>query len=373
MDLTRMRVFSACLRPCSAPLTASQARLAAMVHAAQAKLGDMSAMAAMAAPAQHGAKAWLRRCASGMAAPPAVPAGMARQDGCARSRGLCVHAGTVSGTAGVAGTTAGRRGTVSSTTVGRRSSADTTVGRKSSTETTVGRNNSTDTIDGRKSGTGTLSLRRRGTGTASTRVSGYPRDPPPPPLAGGLLIKQCAAMFAASAVLGPLCDGLHSSAGVLRYADPTLTWPIETCWWVPLLFGAAGVIIGAGVPLLDDWVTARRLDEGMQPGMLTYAGRTPAWAAVLICITCFVANYHLSAVLQLDPLPVPHTGDAVLAAFALATWWAFDGSVVGLGMSTLTAVAGPAAEVVLINGLGLYEYAHPEVGGGGVGGTGASG
>ncbi len=50
-----------------------------------------------------------------------------------------------------------------------------------------------------------------------------------------LQIKQGVAMFASGAVLGPLCDSLHSAAGVLHYARPTIRsmgpLEIETCWW----------------------------------------------------------------------------------------------------------------------------------------------
>ena len=41
-------------------------------------------------------------------------------------------------------------------------------------------------------------------------------------------------MGAASAVLGPLCDGQHTSRDVLHYAAPTITslgpLQLETCW-----------------------------------------------------------------------------------------------------------------------------------------------
>jgi hypothetical protein len=51
-----------------------------------------------------------------------------------------------------------------------------------------------------------------------------------------LLPRQAVAMFAAGAALGPLCDGLHSQHGVLKYAHPSihldgpLGWSFETCW-----------------------------------------------------------------------------------------------------------------------------------------------
>lgn len=50
------------------------------------------------------------------------------------------------------------------------------------------------------------------------------------------MARQALVMAAASAVLGPLCDGQHSSHDVLHYADPShlqlLGLELETCWWV---------------------------------------------------------------------------------------------------------------------------------------------
>ncbi|KAL0017830.1 hypothetical protein WJX77_006995 [Trebouxia sp. C0004] len=71
------------------------------------------------------------------------------------------------------------------------------------------------------------------------------------------ITKQAIALAASGAVLGPLCDGQHSKHEVLYYVNPTmLNVPIcnlqlETCWWVPLLFGFAAVILGVGHSTLD--------------------------------------------------------------------------------------------------------------------------
>jgi hypothetical protein len=76
-------------------------------------------------------------------------------------------------------------------------------------------------------------------------------------------VKQAVALTAAGAVLGPLCDGLHSSHDVLHYASPShIDFPLvglhlETCWWVPALFGLAGLLIGLGYPLLDTFLDGR--------------------------------------------------------------------------------------------------------------------
>ena len=51
-----------------------------------------------------------------------------------------------------------------------------------------------------------------------------------------LWVPHAAAIFGSGAVLGPLCDGLHSQHGVLYYAEPVLLqmpaagFQLETCW-----------------------------------------------------------------------------------------------------------------------------------------------
>lgn len=62
----------------------------------------------------------------------------------------------------------------------------------------------------------------------------------------------------------------------------------------------------------------------------------------------------------LGPTPVPAL-DGLLAASALAHWYAFDRTPQGFGMAALTAVCGPLVEIGLINLLGLYDYSHPLV------------
>jgi hypothetical protein len=200
---------------------------------------------------------------------------------------------------------------------------------------------------------------------------------PPPHADTPLLVRQAAALFCASAVLGPLCDGLHSTAGVLHYERPSVlaslqlpggfSWGLETCWWVPLLFGVAGVILGVGTPVLDELSAARRreqrLSSGGPPGQRaagppevpSSAGAdaaavgAPGWPAVLFCIALFVSQYWLSGWLEQHLLgaggaasaaggaaaaggvaaagPPPSTWpveDGVLLATAVALWAAFD-------------------------------------------------
>lgn len=62
------------------------------------------------------------------------------------------------------------------------------------------------------------------------------------PYDAGWLWQQSLVLASASAVLGPLCDGQHSSHDVLHYVDPAHLslgpLQLETCWcaglpWLP--------------------------------------------------------------------------------------------------------------------------------------------
>ncbi|KAL6752943.1 hypothetical protein V8C86DRAFT_530655 [Haematococcus lacustris] len=112
------------------------------------------------------------------------------------------------------------------------------------------------------------------------------------------LPQAACAMYCAGAVLGPLLDGLHSQNDVLHYKDPVHLhlsgFELETCWWVPLLFGAAGIIIGIGVPALDRLAASK-------------PKAAPSWPAVLLCIACFAAQYGLSGYLDARLHPPLHS------------------------------------------------------------------
>jgi len=176
-------------------------------------------------------------------------------------------------------------------------------------------------------------------------------------------LKQAGAMWISAALLGPVCDGRHSSHDVLHYAADSLAGPpwqlslggnvlLETCWWVPIVFGGAGVILGAAHPILDErWGGGSRAP--------------PGWAAVLLNISCFVLCYELSGILAQDAGDYHDylALDAPLAAAAAAIFLLFERSPGGLFMMALLAAIGPVVEIGLINGLHLYAYTHPHVAG----------
>ena len=171
-----------------------------------------------------------------------------------------------------------------------------------------------------------------------------------------LYTNQAILMASASAVLGPLCDNLHSQYHVLTYRHPSISIPdvFETTWWTPILFGTAGIILGIGVPLLDQVFSS----SSPLPSPPSSSPQPPSWFLVHLCISAFVLQYFLSALLDSSNSPYI---DTILGATALSTWLFFDRSPAGLCMSLLTAVCGPAIEVVLISKFHLYEYTHADV------------
>ena len=143
-------------------------------------------------------------------------------------------------------------------------------------------------------------------------------------------------------------------------SEGQLAWRLTrraTCWWVPILFGGAGIVLGMSHPLLD------RANESPRAA--------PGWLSVLAVISCFVLTYELSGILAqaaaIDPpmsvLDRAARLDGPLTACALATFAVFERSAGGLIMALLTAVVGPVVEIGLINIGHLYTYSHPDVAG----------
>jgi hypothetical protein len=180
-------------------------------------------------------------------------------------------------------------------------------------------------------------------------------------------LKQAGIMWVSAASLGPVCDGRHSAHDVLHYASDSIAGPpwlllapdsgavlLETCWWVPLAFGGAGVVLGAAHPALDEaWGGGRR--------------EPPGWPAVLTSISLFVACYDLSG--ELAQQAATHGGgdftslDLPLIACAAAIFLTFERTWGGLLMMVLLATIGPVVEIGLINQLHLYQYTEPDFNG----------
>jgi hypothetical protein len=138
------------------------------------------------------------------------------------------------------------------------------------------------------------------------------------------------SLFLLGAVVGPLGDASHVISGTLAY--PQGAYPLYFFgmpYWTPLLFGAAACLMGAVA--------------GAGPGF----SRARAIAAV----AAFFGIYALSGFL-------PHASrvaDGMLAALALAHWWTFDRTRVGLGLAVAAAVGGTAFEALLVR-QGVFSY-----------------
>eukprot|EP00850_Spirogloea_muscicola_P009641 SM000054S18127 [mRNA] locus=s54:753473:755547:+ [translate_table: standard] len=154
----------------------------------------------------------------------------------------------------------------------------------------------------------------------------------------------------------------HVHAHHLQELSIGTAFHLETCWWVPLLFGVAAVILGLSHPLLD----RTRMLEGFRTLDFMFAsspmgGKAPSWLFVNAGISSFTWQYALSGVLaEASGGSDPSLG-ACLFLFAVAQWATYDHTKGGLLMAILCAIGGPSLEIVLINVGGLYSYTHPDI------------
>lgn len=169
-------------------------------------------------------------------------------------------------------------------------------------------------------------------------------------------------LYFISAPLGMLLDNYHGLFGVLSYEPKgtpllisfqqtdgfTSRVLLKSALWVPPLFGAAGAVMSSIVLYFDAVLKTAEKDA------------RPSWPKVMYGISFFSFQYYLSGLLDhlLLPSAVIH---AVLAALAAVGFILFDSSKAGLVLGAATALAGPAAEIFLINVLQLYHYTHADV------------
>jgi len=245
-------------------------------------------------------------------------------------------------------------------------------------------------------------LSRGGVGTRD--ADGSPGNPPAwvtaPSLPGGAWATMVAQAAVSGAVLGPLCDGQHSSHDVLHYADPVrVPLPggasLETCWWVPVLFALAAAILQAGTVATDRALRGGGAGLPAEPRggyspRLTFVAagepRPPDGPVLPRCappphphppraprapprpagVALFCAQYWASGELETALASRHVLGlrdlDVFLAGTAVLHWATFDATLSGLGWAALTAVSGPALECLLVNGTGAYAYQHLDPG-----------
>jgi hypothetical protein len=158
-------------------------------------------------------------------------------------------------------------------------------------------------------------------------------------------------MALSGAILGPFLDSCHSAFGVLQYDAPlTATlWgngahpALITAWWVPELFGLAGVLIGWLYIYLDGYYSMPN-ENPVHPWTVPSAPSTPK---ILTGISLFTFQYWLSGALA--GLGVDRT--TILTIMAIAALWGFwllDQTFVGFLVSAATALGGPLIEMGLL-------------------------
>lgn len=123
---------------------------------------------------------------------------------------------------------------------------------------------------------------------------------------------------------------------------------LKTALWVPFLFGFAGFLMSGIVLVLDNVLDSRQ--ETM----------SPSWQKVIIGISLFSGQYFLSGLISHAGFHSPII-DIVMKSIAGFGQIVLDLSFAGLFLSLATAIAGPLAEIYLINYPHLYQYTMPDV------------
>ena len=123
---------------------------------------------------------------------------------------------------------------------------------------------------------------------------------------------------------------------------------IKSAYWVPILFAFAGLAMSTILLYTD-----KLLSTDINKLSLT-------WPKVLYCISLFSGQYYLSGALdylQYDPLVI----NIILSVIAIIGFLYFDGTIAGLILALSTSLAGPIAEILLINITHLYSYTHADI------------
>jgi hypothetical protein len=164
-----------------------------------------------------------------------------------------------------------------------------------------------------------------------------------------LLMATCGAS------LGPFLDSYHSLFGVLSYDTPLVfpllgsvgdSQPLLTCvttYWVPLLFGLAGFLIG----WLYIWFDTVKLGWDAKLDIASDE-LNPSIPKVLLGISYFTFQYWLSGICSAHGLDRA-TILALMSVLAAGGFVALDGTMSGLITSLATAIGGPLIEIALIS------------------------
>ena len=158
-------------------------------------------------------------------------------------------------------------------------------------------------------------------------------------------MSRALAIFGLGVAVSLAGDACHVVSGTTVYADSWVPTIWESKLWFPFLVG--------GAVLFAAWA-------GRSMGLPALRLRTRVDA--LIGAAVILALYALTAVLRGEP----ETVSVVLTgAIAVVVWLWWDPSVGALGVAVGAAIAGPLAEIVLVE-IDAAEYASDSDGLGGV-------
>ncbi len=177
-------------------------------------------------------------------------------------------------------------------------------------------------------------------------------DTPPEKMTISIMLRLVGLAFISGALLGQAIDFAYPMFGALHYHDPTIQIPslgIEFCWWIPILYGTAGVILMLGYVLFDRWTHQK-----------PRGGFNPRWRFVLAGIGLFALQFYGGPFLY--GIGVPNFWlFFITVSTGLLVWWVFDRTYGGLFMLFLVATIGPLLEFTMINVLNLYHYSGPDI------------
>ena len=146
-------------------------------------------------------------------------------------------------------------------------------------------------------------------------------------------IKSLFLLFLCGCIAGTLLDALHVAVGVAYYTHPFF---MGQAWWVPLIFGAATLLIG---------VSHFKLHPMPESPPTAFLGS----------FVFFVLSYFVTATLPI----LSQINAFILFVFYLISWGLFDRTLVSIVLALITAIIGCTVESSL-GWIGQYHYTTPD-------------
>jgi hypothetical protein len=153
-------------------------------------------------------------------------------------------------------------------------------------------------------------------------------------------MKAWVLLFLGVGLIGTICDQIHVQFAVLTYPAPFL---LGQAFWVPILFGASGVLLAAS------YVPLARLAPRDEP--------RPSRLAFLLAALTFVAAYFATGIWKGSPVPLA-VGLTLAWIAILAARFSLDRLVFGIAV----AAGGVAVETALSSAGGFHYSVAKELG-----------